>query len=616
MLFVRLLLLSGCALADFYVSIAHGNDANPGTSLPQAFKTLARAQTAVRAAAPKAPLSVFIDSGVYQLDSTWTFDASDSGPDGGYVHWQALPGAQVNITGGVVLSGWKSTKHPLLAGSVLSVDISHLPQLQSRHLFVNNRRAQRTSSTDMTLFTGSVLNDQGFLLTAAQGAAALAWKNPSEVELLWEQNTSPWTTPRCCVQNVTKIGSGGVQLALMQPCWTNLKNKACGQTAHSPPTSLENLGLEHLTTPGQFYVDTPNKMLYYMPRDGEQAATIRAVFPVLEELLVGRGKPTSPIKNIKFSGLNFEYATWRRPSQGDGYVEMQSGCCVTGTDPRNSVCDDDFIWHKSPGNLAFHTSHGIVFDGCVFNHFGGVALDFGDGAHANIVQNCLFLDSSGAAVQIGSFGTYAETDPLKQDLYNVVNNTIVRNAAVEYNGAVGINIGYTKGTIVTHCDVGNLTYGSFSMGWGWSRHPQTYAANNTVSFNRFHDYKRVMNDGGGIYTLGPQNGTVVHDNWVYNQGTAGTGGLYPDEGSAYMHWFSNVVTSMGKGEWLHIWTASIHNITVQGNFHDTTTMENHGTNCPVIDDTLFPPGKPPAAAQAIMDASGVKNSPFQRWVDL
>ncbi len=58
----------------------------------------------------------------------------------------------------------------------------------------------------------------------------------------------------------------------------------------------------------------------------------------------------------------------------------------------------------------------------------------------------------------------------------------------------------------------NLTYGGISVGWGWSRHACgncTNAANNTIYANDVHGYKRVLNDGGGIYMLGPQNGSLI-----------------------------------------------------------------------------------------------------------
>merc|ERR1712039_50712 len=116
-----------------------------------------------------------------------------------------------------------------------------------------------------------------------------------------------------------------------------------------------------------------------------------------------------------------------------------------------------------------------------------------------------------------------------------------------------------------------------------------------------HDYKQTLNDGGGIYMLGPQNGSLIHDNWVFNQHTASSGALYPDEGSAYSHWYNNVVSDIGSSEWLHLWTHSIHNVTVENNYADTSKYLNHGTNCPMINNTIFTPGKPTDAAKAILN---------------
>ena len=48
---------------------------------------------------------------------------------------------------------------------------------------------------------------------------------------------------------------------------------------------------------------------------------------------------------------------------------------------------------------------------------------------------------------------------------------------------------------------------------------------------------------------GPQNGSVVSDNYISHQGTQTTGALYPDEGSAYSLWTRNVVTDIGDASW-------------------------------------------------------------------
>ncbi len=87
---------------------------------------------------------------------------------------------------------------------------------------------------------------------------------------------------------------------------------------------------------------------------------------------------------------------------------------------------------------------------------------------------------------------------------------------------------------------------------------------------------------------------------------------YPDEGSAYWtiseNVFSGAAFCQDDCQWLHIWTASIHDINTTDCFTDTATQDVHGTNTPVTNITVVPRGTPlgewPAPAQAIMAAAG------------
>lgn len=134
---------------------------------------------------------------------------------------------------------------------------------------------------------------------------------------------------------------------------------------------------------------------------GETSDKLEAVIPTLESLIEGQGTVSARVQNIVFKELTFSYATWLRPGQADGYVEQQSGSCLVGSNPHNSDCNYDYLWMKSPGNIAFTAPKNVVFDTCEFSHLGGVGLDFGGGAHLNLVTNSYFWDISGAAVQIG-----------------------------------------------------------------------------------------------------------------------------------------------------------------------------------------------------------------------
>ena len=420
---------------------------------------------------------------------------------------------------------------------------------------------------------------------------------------------------------------------MMQPCWRNLVHKACGQGAKGPPILsgngysahvadgkghavaglgapiegrgyIENVGAGHLV-PGDWALD--GTRLLYALRDGEVLDDLHGELPRLSVLL-----NVSNASDLAFVGFTFEHATWLRPGGADGYVEQQTGCATLGANySANSDCEHDYSWSfKAPGNLVVHQSANVSFLGCEMARLGGFGLDFSR-ARGCLVNGCIFHDISGSAVQIGQF---QDALAAEHDRNNVVRNSIITHAAAEYSGAAGINVGYTVGTVLEHNDVGNLTYGGISVGWGWTRHECaacTNAANNTIRYNRVHGYKQALNDGGGIYMLGPQNGSVIHGNWVYDQGTATAGALYPDEGSAYSIWSTNVLTDLHGSKWLHLWTDTIHDVLVRGNFADTSVYLNRGTNCPMYNNTIFNPGDPPPEAKAIMAFAGVPSS--HRW---
>ena len=49
--------------------------------------------------------------------------------------------------------------------------------------------------------------------------------------------------------------------------------------------------------------------------------------------------------------------------------------------------------------------------------------------------------------------------------------------------------------------------------WGWTA-PPSFAVNNTISYNDIGPYKSLLQDGGGIYMLGPQNNSRIFNNYV------------------------------------------------------------------------------------------------------
>jgi len=582
-IFLLLLPLFSNVNADLYVD-SSGSDTNNGNSPTSPFKTLGFAVSLLQ------PNDiVHVAAATYSLQAPLKINVPNT-------TWTATTG-NVYISGGQANDNWipssiSSQLNPSI--NILQMNVSHLKLTSAtRHLYINKRRVPRArlSTTDLnTLFAGSTISSSGYKLKPSNISIRVG------SEFVYPQSTSPWTEPRCAV-----VSSNTTDIVMAQPCWNNLVHKACGQTAKGPPQYVEGVGPIHITSRGTWSLSHDAQRIFYSTLLSEKDIQVNAVVPILETLLeISKGGD-----GTTFNGFTFEHATWLRPGLGDGYVEQQTGQCTIGDDINNNDCNKDYWWSvKTPGNIKVINSTNVSFNKCEFTRLGGTALDY-TFSHFGVVDSCYFHDISGSGIQIGSFQFPTEAN---LDVGTTIKNTIINKAGAEYSGAAGINVGYTQNVTIVHNDVSNLTYVPITVGWGWSRHECyncTNAGNNTISHNRAHDYKQTLNDGGGIYMLGPQNNSLIFENWLYDQGTPSSGALYPDEGSAYSTFRRNVVTNIGSSQWLHLWNPSIHNVQVIGNFADTSVVDNQGTNCPMINNTVFKKGNPPMEAQQIMNSSGV-----------
>jgi hypothetical protein len=93
--------------ADYYVDPVSGNNANNGTSVDRAFKTLERARQAVDLVNGNMTedITIHLRGGIHRLSTTVTLGPSDSGTNGYDVVYQNYASEVPVISGGVDLSG-------------------------------------------------------------------------------------------------------------------------------------------------------------------------------------------------------------------------------------------------------------------------------------------------------------------------------------------------------------------------------------------------------------------------------------------------------------------------------------------------------------------------------
>lgn len=553
----------------FWVA-TNGSDSNPGTE-EEPFLTLQRAQEAVRALPSSAfkdqDVYVYIKEGTYRLSEPLVLTSEDSGHHGHDVIYSAAPAEDPVISGAVQVTGpWA------LYDVLLGIYRTQISPVQTRQLYVNGNRAARAMTTQWpygflaNYAAGGIQWTQTALNPPAWNNPA-AWQNPQQIEAVI---LTQWKMMRVPLSSISGAGSG--LITLQEPAWNNanvyydISTGKPGEWAFFQATWFEN-ALAFLTEPGQWYFDSSDNYLYYIPLVGEDINTADVEIPILESLIIGQGTPDAPVHNIRFEGLTFAYSTWLGPSSMDGYVSDQSGQLLVGSNHMPNVIGHDQYLVPTPGNLSFTFANNITFYGNIFQHLGAVGLEFGYGSNHNTIDSNLFTDISSSAIQIGGVTPTDShpSDPRYILSNHMITNNLINSVAVEYQDAAGIFVGFTQYTTIKQNTIVNVPWSGIAMGWGWglldvgsfpglphatsgmwgSFSTPTPNLGCQIVQNKIVEFINVLWDGGAIYTSGqqgqaPGTGLLIQGNVAYNKRPdGGSNTIYTDGGSRYITVQSN-----------------------------------------------------------------------------
>ena len=499
--------------ASATASATHGCTLNAPCSLDGA-------QKVVRGLTSKMTGDIVVNlrGGLYRRTSTWSFSsaAHDSGTNGHRVIYQAYPGETPEISGARQITGW--TLHDS-ARNIWSAPVG--TSLRTRELYVNGVRAEIAHGPSNP--GGWSPTSTG--LTAPDDSMA-SWPDVVGTEVISE-NT--WVHKSCAI-----TAAAGTAVTLAQPCYTNAElpyNFVSGAVVNQWPynVTLVQNAYELLSGPGQFYLNSHTGTLYYIPRPNEELASADVEAPTVETLLSGSGTATSPLSNLTFRGLTFEHTTWLAPNGPEGYVEGQAGWHITGSGLTQVPMSD---LTRTPGNITFDHDSDLVFSGDTFTHLASVGLELGRGSKGGTVIGSRFTDIGSNAVQIGSVDTADRTAPIADQVSgNTLTDNAITFAGQVYRSAVGVFVGYTTGTTVSHNAIGQLPYTGISVNLGWEG--TSYSGGATITYNEIFQDMRVLDDGGALYTQMPMTTpSVMKYNWLHDEDYTGGAPLYLDANSS------------------------------------------------------------------------------------
>lgn len=352
-----------------YVS-PKGKDTNPGTEKAP-IATFQKAQKLARKIPANKNAKIVFDNGVYYLPETVKFTVTDSKTGKNKVVYMAREEGKAILSGGKLLKlSWKPYKDGIFVADLPKSTVID-------QLFINGKRQRMARFPNAV--AGKTIFDFYEMRQRNKPDKALDPLNPDRV--------TKWKNPK-----------GGYVHAMHQALWGDMhwviKGKKADGTLdleggwqnnrprpmHPVFRMVENI-FEELDNPGEWFFNSKEGKLYYIPEKGVDLKTAKVEIVRLTHLVEFNGSKVKPVKNVKLQGFVFKHAARvfmdnKEPLLRSDWTVYRGGAVVFNGAEDCSIIDSEF--DQVGGNAIFVNKYNrrITIKGCYIHHVGANGIAF------------------------------------------------------------------------------------------------------------------------------------------------------------------------------------------------------------------------------------------------
>jgi len=358
-------------------------------------------------------------------------------------------------------------------------------QLDFTQLFINGKRQIRARYPK---YDPSELGRSGFIRPAdvalewpctefnydPETFTKKKWARPYEAEvhifgasywgnLQWKVKEIDWNTYSI------KLGKGGFQINdIMQgKDATGINNRS--------RYYIENV-FEELNSPGEWYLDKEEGILYIMPPKDIDLNTALIEVPILKQVIEFKGKQSKPMKNLTLSGFRIAHTTstyfeeYEAPSLGDWTI------------------------HRG-GSILFEGTEDCSVENCFFDSVGGNAVFINNyNKRVKVFNNTITeAGESGVCIVGSKHLTLGSNHAYPAEC--IVSNNSIHDIGQFGKQTAGVFISVSENNVISHNHIYNLPRAAVCINDGtWGGH--------IIEYNDIHDTVRETGDHGPFNSWG------------------------------------------------------------------------------------------------------------------